>query len=101
MPAELKTTVEAETRHAKGRIPLADPDADLGNLRADILDAMARVLDGGRYILGREVAEFERRIAARVGTAGAGGGARGNDAAGVAALSAGGSPGEEGVSLSA
>jgi len=100
MPAELKTTVDAETRQAKGRIPLADPDADFRNLRADILAAMARVLDGGSYILGREVAEFERRIAARVGAAGAVGVASGTDALVLALLAAGVSPGDEVISVS-
>jgi dTDP-4-amino-4,6-dideoxygalactose transaminase len=71
---------EAMTRQAPRRIPLADPKADLAHLRSEILAAVARVLDGGSYILGPEVADFERDMARRIGVPGAVGVASGTDA---------------------
>ncbi|MGE5537424.1 MAG: DegT/DnrJ/EryC1/StrS family aminotransferase [Gemmatimonas sp.] len=46
------------------RIPQTDPKAGYLAQRADIDAAIARALEGGRYILGEEVASFEREFAA-------------------------------------
>lgn len=45
-------------------IPQTDPKAGYLAQRAEIDAAIQRVLDGGRYILGEEVAAFEREFAA-------------------------------------
>jgi dTDP-4-amino-4,6-dideoxygalactose transaminase len=56
----------------------------LRELRAEIDDAIRRVLDSGRVILGSEVGEFESEFAAAGGVAAAVGVASGTDALGVA-----------------
>ena len=45
------------------RIPQTDPRAGFLAQRAEIDQAIARVIDGGRYILGEEVSKFERAFA--------------------------------------
>ena len=45
----------------------ADPKANLAACDAEVRAAIARVLDSGRYILGPEVAAFEREFAAWLG----------------------------------
>ena len=51
-------------------VPFNDLRAQYRALQADIDAAMARVLDSGWYILGKEVAAFETEFAAYCGTAG-------------------------------
>lgn len=48
-------------------IPQTDPKANYLAHKAEIDAAIARVLDSGRYILGREVAAFEAAFAAYIG----------------------------------
>src|SRR5512136_1558521 len=48
-------------------IPQANPRAQYQSQRQEIDEAIARVLDKGRYILGEEAAAFEREFAAYVG----------------------------------
>ena len=50
-------------------VPLFDTSTPLDPLRAEIADAIARVVDGGRFILGPEVAAFEQEFAATCGAA--------------------------------
>ncbi len=50
-------------------IPQADPRAGYLEHRAAINAAIARVLDSGQYILGREAETFESRFAALIGVA--------------------------------
>jgi dTDP-3-amino-3,4,6-trideoxy-alpha-D-glucose transaminase len=50
-------------------IPMIDLPAAVQELRPEIDAAIARVLDGGRYVLGEEVDAFEREFAAFCGTA--------------------------------
>lgn len=50
-------------------IPQADPRAGYLEHRAAINAAIARVLDSGQYILGREAETFEQRFAALIGVA--------------------------------
>jgi len=83
-----------------GRIPLADPRADQADLRAEILGAIARVIDGGTYILGHEVSAFERRFAQTVGATGALGVASGTDALALALLAVGVTRGDEVITVS-
>jgi dTDP-4-amino-4,6-dideoxygalactose transaminase len=61
-------------------IPQTDPRAGYLAQRPAIDAAIARVLDGGLYVLGREVETFEAAFAAFVGTAHAIGVGNGTDA---------------------
>jgi dTDP-4-amino-4,6-dideoxygalactose transaminase len=65
-------------------IPQTDPCAGYLAQRAAIGAAIARVLEGGLYVLGREVEAFEAAFAALVGAAHAIGVANGTDAIGLA-----------------
>jgi dTDP-4-amino-4,6-dideoxygalactose transaminase len=68
------------------RVPLSDPRGETQNLRAEISDSLMRVVDSGFYILGVEVAAFEKLLAANIGTAEAIGVASGTDALVLAML---------------
>lgn len=61
-------------------VPQADPRAGYLSRRHEIDAAIARVLEGGAYILGPEVAAFETEFAAFIGAAHAVGVASGTDA---------------------
>ncbi len=76
-------------------LPVADPRAAFLPVRQELLDAFARVLDGGRYILGDQVAEFEEEWAAYCGTEHAVGVSSGTDALALALRAVGVSPGDE------
>src|SRR5260370_27252929 len=62
------------------RIPQADPKAQYLAHKDEIDSAVAAVLDGGSYILGREVEGFEREFADYLGAGHAVGTANGTDA---------------------
>jgi dTDP-4-amino-4,6-dideoxygalactose transaminase len=49
------------------RVPQCDPKANYLAHKPEIDAAVARVLEGGRYILGQEVETFERDFAAYLG----------------------------------
>lgn len=70
-------------------IPLFDTVTQLDGLRGEIDAAIARVLDSGRFILGPEVAEFEREFAEYVGADHAIGVGNGTDALSIALRAAG------------
>jgi dTDP-3-amino-3,4,6-trideoxy-alpha-D-glucose transaminase len=76
-------------------LPLFDTSSTLGPLRAQLRDAMERVLDSERYVLGEEVAAFEREFAAYCGAAHAVGVANGTDAITIALRAMGVGPGDE------
>jgi dTDP-4-amino-4,6-dideoxygalactose transaminase len=61
-------------------IPQTDPGAAYRTLKPEIDGAVQRVLDGGWYILGKEVAAFEAEFAAFIGAAHGMGVANGTDA---------------------
>ncbi len=61
-------------------IPQTDPHASYLAYKDEIDEAVARVLNGGRYILGNEVQSFEHEFAAAIGGAHAIGVANGTDA---------------------
>jgi dTDP-4-amino-4,6-dideoxygalactose transaminase len=63
--------------------------------RADLQEAIERVLEGGRYVFGKEVDDFEREFAAFCGAEFAVGVASGTDAIAVALQAVGVAPGEE------
>jgi len=61
-------------------IPQTDPRANYRAHKSEIDSGVAAVLEGGSYILGREVAAFEQEFAAYLGVAHAVGVASGTDA---------------------
>jgi dTDP-4-amino-4,6-dideoxygalactose transaminase len=77
------------------RIPYVDLGAQHRPLRAEILEAVGKVLDSGQFILGEEVAEFERRFAALCGARYAVGVGNGTDALVMALRALGVGPGDE------
>lgn len=80
-------------------IPCADPRAQYLAHKDEIAVAIHEVLEGGRYILGDQVAAFEREFASWVGVDHAVGVANGTDAI-VVALRAGGiGPGDEVITV--
>src|SRR5215213_3980351 len=76
-------------------VPLFDTATPLAPLRAEIDAAIARVIDGGRYILGPELAAFERDFAAYCGVPHAVGVANGTDAITIALRALGVGPGDD------
>jgi dTDP-4-amino-4,6-dideoxygalactose transaminase len=76
-------------------VPLFDTSTPLAPLRGEIDAAIAGVIDGSRYILGPEVAAFERDWAAYCGAGHAIGVANGTDALTIALRAMGVGPGEE------
>jgi dTDP-4-amino-4,6-dideoxygalactose transaminase len=65
-------------------VPLFDTSTPLEPIRAEIADAITRVVDGGRFILGPEVAAFEAEFAAYCEAKQAIGVANGTDALTIA-----------------
>ncbi|MEA2356701.1 MAG: hypothetical protein QOD61_2830, partial [Solirubrobacteraceae bacterium] len=76
-------------------VPLFDTSAALAPLRAQLREAVAAVLDGGRYILGPEVAAFEAEFAGYCGARHGVGVANGTDAITIALRAMGVGPGDE------
>src|SRR2546423_5301468 len=76
-------------------VPLFDTRTPLEPLRAEIDRAIARVVDGGTFILGPEVAAFEQEFAAFCGAGHAVGVANGTDALTLALRAMGVGPGDE------
>ena len=76
-------------------IPLVDLKAQHRSIRAELDTAIARVLDRTSFILGEEVAEFERAFARYVGCEGAVGVASGTAALRLALAACGVGPGHE------
>ena len=76
-------------------VPLFDTVTPLAPLRASIDAAVARVVDSGTYILGPEVAAFEREFAAYCGSSHAVGVANGTEALTIALRALGVGPGDD------
>ncbi|HEX7766077.1 MAG TPA: DegT/DnrJ/EryC1/StrS family aminotransferase, partial [Nitrospira sp.] len=76
-------------------IPLADPSADTVAHYAVLMAAIDRVLTRGHYILGEEVAAFEREWAEYLGAAYCIGVANGTDAVALGLKAVGVQPGDE------
>jgi dTDP-3-amino-3,4,6-trideoxy-alpha-D-glucose transaminase len=76
-------------------VPLFDTRTPLAPLRAEIDATIAEVLDRGTFILGPEVAAFERELAAYLGVEHAVGVANGTDAITLALRAMGVGPGDE------
>lgn len=77
------------------RILPADPKATYLAAQAEIDDAVLRVLRSGHYILGPELAAFERELASFIGAKGAVGVANGTDAIELALRACGIGPGDK------
>jgi dTDP-4-amino-4,6-dideoxygalactose transaminase len=76
-------------------VALFDTATPLAPLADELREAIARVLDSGRYILGPEVTAFEREFADYVGAEHAVGVANGTDAITIALRAMGVGPGDE------
>jgi dTDP-3-amino-3,4,6-trideoxy-alpha-D-glucose transaminase len=76
-------------------VPLFDTVTPLAPLRASIDAAVARVVDSGTYILGPEVAAFEREFAEYCGSSHAVGVANGTEALTIALRALGVGPGDD------
>ncbi len=76
-------------------IPLFDTSTPLTALRGELREAIERVLESERYILGPEVSAFEREFAAYCGAAHGVGVANGTDAITIALRAMGVGPGDE------
>jgi len=76
-------------------VPLADPGAEAREHRDAIIAAVARVVDGGNFILGPEVTRFERSVATSLGVSDVIGVASGTDALVLAQLALGIGAGDE------
>jgi dTDP-4-amino-4,6-dideoxygalactose transaminase len=75
-------------------IPCADPGAAYRLRKHALLDAVVRVFDSGRYILGNEVEAFEKEFAAYIGAEHVVGCASGTDALELALRAMGAGPGK-------
>jgi dTDP-4-amino-4,6-dideoxygalactose transaminase len=62
------------------RIPMLDLTLQTASLRERVLSRIARVADSGQFILGEQVADFERRVAQSLGVRHAVGCSSGSDA---------------------
>jgi dTDP-4-amino-4,6-dideoxygalactose transaminase len=76
-------------------VALFDTSTPLAGLREQLREAIDRVLDSERYILGPEVSAFEQEFAAHCGAAHAVGVANGTDAITIALRAMGVGPGDE------
>lgn len=81
-------------------IPVANPKAQVDALEGEINQAIQRVIQSGRYILGSEVAAFEGEFAAYTGTAHCIGVASGTDALALALKAVGIAAGDEVITVS-
>lgn len=76
-------------------IPLMDPQAEYYALKKEIDEAMIKVAESGRYILGLNVEAFEKEFASYIGVKHAVGVASGTDALRIGLLALGVKPGDE------
>jgi len=77
------------------KIPLVDLEAQLASIRDELLDAVTRCIDSGRYLLGPEVERLEKRIAELCDVAHAVGVSSGTDALLMSLMALNVGPGDE------
>jgi dTDP-4-amino-4,6-dideoxygalactose transaminase len=87
------------TVHAAFPIPAEDVSRQYQLIEREIHEAIDRVLPGGRYVLGPELAAFEQEYAAFCGTRYALGVSNGTDALHLALLACGIGPGDEVITV--
>ena len=80
-------------------VPLLDLRAQYASIRAEVDAAVARVLDSGQFVLGSEVAAFEREFAGYCGAAHGVAVNSGTSALHLALLAAGVGPGDEVITV--
>lgn len=100
MPAQAPETRSPEVAAgtsvaAKPLCPFLDLGAQFNTIRNEIMQAVARVMESQRFILGPEVQALEREVAAYTGTKAAIGCASGSDALLLALMALGVGPGDE------
>lgn len=83
------------SNRANWRVPMLDPSRVCTALENQLNEAFARVLRGGCYILGPEVANFEREVCAYLGVKDCIGVSSGTDALLTTLMAAGIGPGDE------
>jgi len=76
------------------QVPLLDLRRQYAQVRAEILSALERVCDSQQFILGAEVAQFEKEVSATIGVQETVGCASGTDALWLALVAAGVQPGD-------
>ncbi len=91
---KLKASKAGAAASAKG-VPMLDLSRQYSAIREEVLAAIERVCDSQQYILGSEVAEFEKRVAEFTGAQAAVGCASGTDAIFLALAAANIGPGDE------
>jgi dTDP-3-amino-3,4,6-trideoxy-alpha-D-glucose transaminase len=77
------------------RIPLFDTEAVLRDLRSELEQRVAAVIESGRFVLGPEVTAFEREFAAYLGVEHVVGVGNGTDALTIALIALGVGPGDD------
>src|SRR6266849_7171483 len=82
------------------QVPLLDLRRQYAQVRAEILSALERVCDSQQFILGAEVAQFEKEISATIGVQETVGCASGTDALWLALVAAGVQPGDSVITTS-
>jgi dTDP-4-amino-4,6-dideoxygalactose transaminase len=90
----VKPTIPETSAIQQGSVPLLDLRRQYDEIREDVLAAIAGVCDSQVFILGPEVEELEREIAALTGAAGAVGCSSGTEALWLALVAAGVKPGD-------
>jgi dTDP-4-amino-4,6-dideoxygalactose transaminase len=81
-------------------VPVANPTADWASLTEELVATVSRVITKGPYILGPEVAAFEREMTERLGVVHSTGVGSGTDALILALVSIGVGPGDEVITVS-
>jgi acetyltransferase-like isoleucine patch superfamily enzyme len=102
VPARVRRAVDAPVTPSSAAgvsVPFVDLKAQYAEMRPEIQAALGRVLDSGAYILGEEVAAFEREFAGYCGTQFAVALNSGTSALHLSLLAAGVQPGDEVITV--
>src|SRR5690606_15253160 len=85
----------AEPHSQVSNVPILDLSGEIRELRSELDAAIARVLDRGSFVLGKEVSEFEAEVAAHLKVKHAVGLNSGTDALTIGLRALGVGPGDE------